>query len=386
MSIALLTVSGNIDPDIVEKSAKGERPVADYLAMSRKFDATLLDYNLARKTSGLIGRTLEKVGGSNLMLAWACYRRRRQYPVILTDGEQVGIPLALITKALDWGRHPFHHLMIGHFLSVGKKMLFFDWFKVQSHIDTFFVYATSQKKFIEERWGISPERVVFTPFMVNTDFFTPEKSEGESPTLAEIRRKIGDEKPVICSVGLEFRDYETLVEAVRGLDVHLIIAAGSPWSKRSDKTGEFTLPENITIARFNQYELRQVYHASSFVVMPLYDVNFQAGVTALLEAMAMEKAVICSRSQGQTDVVVEGETGVYVPVGDVSEMRQAILQLLENPQLAKRMGIAGRRRIEQEMSLDWYVTRLSEHVQTSLCMQFLHERGVPAVSNLLAQS
>ena len=380
MSIVLLTVSGHIDPNIVEKSNNGERPVADYLAMSSKFDADLLDYTLAQKTAGLVGRLLGKIGGPNLMLAWACYRRRRRYPVILTDGEQVGIPLALITKLLDWGRHPFRHLMISHILSVGKKELFFDWLKVQTHIDTFLVYATSQKRFIQEKWGIAPERVVFTPFMVNSEFFAPEAVQGVSPVVAQIREKIGQNTPIICSVGLEFRDYPTLVEAVRDMDVHLIIAAGSPWSKRDDSSAGIQLPDNITVTRFNQYELRQVYQASAFVVMPLYDVDFQAGVTALLEAMAMKKAVICSRTQGQTDVVIEGETGVYVPVGDVPAMRTAIQKLVDEPQTAKRMGKAGRKRIEQGMSLDWYVTRLSEHVQTSLCMQFLNESGMPATT------
>ena len=96
--------------------------------------------------------------------------------------------------------------------------------------------------------------------------------------------------------------------------------------------------------------------------MPLYNVNFQAGVTAILEAMAMERAVICSRTPGQTDVIVEGETGLYVPPEDPRALRQAIEYLLANPDVAERMGKAGRKRIEELMSLDRYVARLSEYV------------------------
>jgi hypothetical protein len=45
------------------------------------------------------------------------------------------------------------------------------------------------------------------------------------------------------------------------------------------------------------------------MVMPLENVKFQVGVIAILECLAMGKAVIYSRVPGQTDVVVEGENG-----------------------------------------------------------------------------
>ena len=142
----------------------------------------------------------------------------------------------------------------------------------------------------------------------------------------------------------------------------MVIAAGSPWSKRSDTTADQTIPPNVTVRRFSQYDLRDLYARSEFLVMPLFDVDFQAGVTALLEGMAMSKAVICSRTPGQTDVVIEGETGLYVEPGNVAELREKIVHLLQRPSLAAEMGANGRLRIEREMSLDHYVTRLNAYV------------------------
>src|SRR5205823_8678819 len=124
------------------------------------------------------------------------------------------------------------------------------------------------------------------------------------------------DRPHICAVGLEARDYPTLIQAVSGLDLEVTIAAASPWSKRSDTTEGEAIPENVRVSRFTQFDLRQLYADCQFMVMPLYDVNFQAGVTAILEAMAMSRAVICSRTPGQTDVIVDGETGLYVPTSD----------------------------------------------------------------------
>ncbi|NJN55877.1 MAG: glycosyl transferase family 1, partial [Anaerolineae bacterium] len=201
----LLTVSGKIPADIEEQIASGERPFADYLAMAHTFKADLVDYDEARKQTGWLGRLIEKIAGSNSVLAWACYQNRHKYRVVFTDGEQIGIPLALLLKYFNFGKRP-RHLTIGHILSVGKKLRFFDWLKLQSHIDLFFVYATWQKQFIERRWQLPSERVVFTPFMVDADFFAP----GQAGSAQEkLRTSLDKKMPIICAVGLEFRDYPT---------------------------------------------------------------------------------------------------------------------------------------------------------------------------------
>lgn len=344
MARVLLTVSGVIEPSVAQQVADGLRPEPDYYAMAQAFDAHLIDYAEARRTTGWFGRVLERVGGPALNLAWACFQRRRLYDVMVTDGEQVGIPLALLLKLRRW-RHT-RHAMIVHILSVRKKMIFFDLLRIQSHIHTLLVYSTWQKQFIERRWKIASERVVFTPFMVDARFFNS-------------RHVIPNRRRMICSAGLEFRDYATLIEAVSGLDVEVVIAAASPWSKRADRTANVELPANVTVRRFSQYDLRQLYADSSFVVMPLEDVDFQAGVTAILEAMAMERAVVCSRTRGQTDILVEGQTGLYVPPGDASALRAAILRLLDEPQAAERLGQAARTDVEARLSLQRYVERLT---------------------------
>ncbi|HNP69470.1 MAG TPA: glycosyltransferase family 4 protein [Kouleothrix sp.] len=351
MADVLLTVSGSIAPDTAEQIAKGMRPRADYLELARAFNADVIDYAAARRASGRIGRLLERLGGSDVVLAWACFRKRHIYKAIFTDGEQVGIPLALMERFFGLGMRRARHLMIVHILSVKKKMLFFDYLGLQRRIDRFLVYSTWQKQFIEQRWSVTPERVVFTPFMVDTHFFSPEHATPQPGNT-----------PIICSVGLEARDYPTLLRAVENLPAQIMIAAASPWSKRTDNTQGQHIPANVTVRRFSQYDLRQLYADSAFMVMPLQNVEFQAGVTAILEAMAMGRAVICSRTPGQTDVVVDGETGIYVPPGDPAALREAIDYLLAHPDIALRMGQAGRRRIEQSMNLDLYVERLAKLV------------------------
>lgn len=255
----------------------------------------------------------------------------------------------------SWCWHA-HFRPIGHLLSVKKKALLFDILQLHKQIDTFLVYSTWQKAFIEQRWGLPPERVLFTPFMVDSHFFAPD----QVVATEKLRAWECCSQPVICAVGRELRDYPTLMTAVRGLNGQVIIASASPWSKRPDTTTGQLLPPNVVVDGYSQFELRQLYALSRFLVMPLYPVDFQAGVTAILEAMAMQKAVVCSRTPGQTDVIVHGETGLYVPPGDPQALREAILYLLDHPEEAERMGRNGRHRVEQLMSLDCYTERLSQ--------------------------
>ena len=367
MKQVLLTVSGNIAQDIETQIEQGARPRADYLEMARSFDADLLDYQQARQQTNWVGHLLAVIGGPNLLLAWVCFLKRHHYQVIFTDGEQVGMPLAIFLRAVRQRR--VRHLMIAHILSVPKKTRLFSLLGLQHGIDLFFVYSTWQKRFIEQRWQIPSDRVVLVPFMVDSTFFSP-------------RQVVAQPRPMICAVGLEYRDYPTLLEAVHDLPIEVVIAAASPWSKRKDTTQDQIIPTNVTVKKFSQYELRQLYADACFVVMPLYDVPFQAGVTAILEAMAMGKAVICTQTPGQTDVVVDGVTGLYVPPGDAGALRNAIEMLLADPERAARMGQAGRERIETEMSLECYTAQLQRHVQHARRLTEKHLGATAAIHSL----
>jgi glycosyltransferase involved in cell wall biosynthesis len=348
-----LTVSGVIPADIREQIASGIRPRADYLELARSFNADILDHAKARAIAGRMGTILNRIGGPNLVLVYACWKVRKNYQAIVTDGEQIGLPLAALLK-LTPGTRP-RHLMIVHVISEPKKVVFLDWLRVQSAIDCFLTYSRWQQRFIEERWKLARTRVLWTPFMVDQDFFAPGQTSPR-PTV----------RPQICAVGLERRDYETLLRAVEDLNVQVVIAAASPWSKSKEGVATQTIPDNVTVRKFSQYELRQLYADSLFMVMPLEDVKFQAGVTAILECMAMGKAVVCSRVPGQTDVVVEGENGWYVAPKDPVALRAAIERLLLRPQDTIQAGMNGRRLVESQMNLDLYVRGLTDALRDAI--------------------
>lgn len=344
MARVLVTMTGTIDQKRNDDAANGTSPRADYFALSEAMDAELLDVPEALKRTGRTGRLVHRLGGRNALLAWACFRERRRYDAIFSDGEQIGLPFALLCRLA--GRRTAAHVMIVHILSVRKKVLPYKLFRLGRHIDTMLVYSSAQQQFIREELGFPADRVVLTPFMVDTEYFSPDRV---TPHQAR----------TIATAGLEFRDYPTLIEAAKGLDAQVVVAAASHWSKRADTTEGVELPPNVEVKSLGYADLRQMYADAAFVVMPLFDVDFQAGVTTILEAMSMAKPLICSRTRGQTDVIVDGDTGVYVPPGDPAALRAAIDKLLADPEQVRTMGEAARRYVVQHCDVSVYAQGLA---------------------------
>jgi glycosyltransferase involved in cell wall biosynthesis len=342
----LLTVSGIIGPELADDVARGTRPRVDYLELSRTLDADIIDYGRAQREATFLGRIIGRLAGNNALLAWTCFRQSSRYAVVITDGEQVGLPYAMLTWLL---RHRPRHAMIVHVMSVRKKVLMFVTCRLRSRVDQLLVYSTAQRRFAIGRLRMPATQVDLTAFMVDTEFFSP------SAVVPSPRR-------MICAAGLEFRDYETLAAAVEGLDVEVSIAAASPWSKRTSDIGAGRTPDNITVCKLNLFDLRQLYADALFVVMPLVETDFQAGVTTILEAMSMGKAVVCSRTTGQTDVIIDDVTGIYVRPGDSAELRSAIRRLLDDRALADQIGSQGREWVVENADIGVYARRIADLV------------------------
>jgi glycosyltransferase involved in cell wall biosynthesis len=172
------------------------------------------------------------------------------------------------------------------------------------------------------------------------------------------------EKPgdYLLAVGREQRDYQTLIEAISGTNINVLIIAFSPWSTSSSAvTGQ--APENIQVCGQVTYNtLRELYAGARLVVVPLFDVDYAAGVNSVLEAMAMAKPAIVSSTQGIADYIQEAETGMYVPCGDPEALRETILSLWENAHEQMRLGSNARQAVVESMNLDIYVDRIASIV------------------------
>jgi glycosyltransferase involved in cell wall biosynthesis len=360
-------------------------PRKDYRVLAETLQADTVDYSDVLRSPVL--RRLKKYFGMAWLQAWLAFRARGRYDAIVTDGEHIGIPLALLLKLT---RSRIAHITIGHRLTASKKRPFLKWLKVYSHISCIAVHSRRQYELAIDDLGIPASRLALIPYQVDTSFWQ------QPNDIAEAAQ--------ICSAGLEFRDYPTLVRAVEGLNVKVVIGAASHWSKRRNTAASETLPSNVQVSSFNYEALRDVYARSSIVVVPLDDIDFQAGVTTILEAMAMGKPVIVTHSSGQTDVVEDRRlatrgsevrlrphsvvrdlaesagwalepTGFYVPPDDPAALRRAIEHLLDRPDVRQQLGAAARKTAERFLTVDQFAQRVVELVDAVL----KSSNGAPAV-------
>ena len=355
MTKALLLIPSVLKTDIAAAVSEDRHPVMDYYALAETLRTRhgilvdIADHAAADADTTPAVRLAHKASGPDAALAMLGWTRRRHYDALFSNGENVGIPLALLLGLTGGGPG---HVTIGHRLSAGKKRLFFQTLKAQKQMRTIFVYAQAQSDWATDTLGIAPEKVSLIPFHADDRFYRP-LSLVPAPNQ-------------ICAAGLEWRDYPTLIDAVSELpELSVKLAAASPWSKGRNETEGRTLPPNVDARRYDYAGLRDLYANSLFVVVPLYETDFQAGVTTILEAMAMGKAVIATRTAGQTDVIEDGVTGLTVAPGDVEGWQAAILRLRTDDALRERLGRAARRWVEENATLDLWAARLAEAVSAA---------------------
>ncbi len=93
-----------------------------------------------------------------------------------------------------------------------------------------------------------------------------------------------------------------------------------------------------------QRDMAPVYRALDLLVLPTFEEGFGR---VLIEAMSAERPVVASAVGGTVEVVEAGATGLLVPPGDVEKLAEAICTLASNPEMARHMGIEGRKRVER---------------------------------------
>lgn len=77
----------------------------------------------------------------------------------------------------------------------------------------------------------------------------------------------------------------------------------------------------------------------------------------LLEAMAAGLPIVATDVGGNAEVVVDGQTGLLVPPQAPADLAAAMIRLLCDPDLSRRMGRAGRARVEKEFDVQRVVAR-----------------------------
>jgi starch synthase len=76
--------------------------------------------------------------------------------------------------------------------------------------------------------------------------------------------------------------------------------------------------------------------------------------------MACGTPVIASRVGAVPDIIENGRTGIIVELKDVEGLKKALVRLMENRELARKMGERGRERVEKEFTWDAVCKKLEK--------------------------
>lgn len=103
-------------------------------------------------------------------------------------------------------------------------------------------------------------------------------------------------------------------------------------------------------------EKNSFYQQSDIFVFPSLHEAFGL---VLLEAMQFELPVVASDEGGMPGIVLDNETGYIVVKNDPGQLACKLLSLIRNPALRKTMGLAGKKRFEENFTLNKFEERLT---------------------------
>ena len=201
---------------------------------------------------------------------------------------------------------------------------------------------------------------------IDVEHFVPTDS-------SNLRAELGlTDKSVIISVGrlVHRKGQDMLIASLPAIktavpNVHLVLVGVGPHQAYLEKLAiKLQVSDCITfIGRINYAELPEYICLGDVFAMPSRSRFFGLEVEGLgivyLEASACGLPVVGGSSGGAPDAVLVGETGVVVDGTNVSEIAQACIELLNNPELSALMGANGRTWITQNWRWDIWATKFT---------------------------
>jgi glycosyltransferase involved in cell wall biosynthesis len=304
----------------------------------------------ARTASTALNAVVYRSGGygGDFASILPALRRANGADVIFSTVDTVGLPLVLLKRA-GLVRPPLVYTSIGlpeRLAQLRGSRVGRTYASALGRAHTIVAYAQSETDRLREWLGDGAPRVLFVPFGVDADAFRPE------PEL--------EPKDDVVSVGADpRRDFELLVGVASrqpGRRFRIVTTAD-----RMRSLGP--LPANVAVETdLPLAAVRDRLAAARVVALPVRDNSYSGGTTVLLQAMAMGKPVVVSR----TEAIAEGYGLAddvncrLVPPGDAAALENALLDVLTGGDAGASLGIHARQTIERDFSWERYTDALWE--------------------------
>jgi len=192
---------------------------------------------------------------------------------------------------------------------------------------------------IQRAYDVSADKIRMVYNGLDADFFRPLNGESKRSNSLLFVGNTDDSKKGILYL---LQAMTLLPEKV----TLTIVDQGAPFKTYAPElVRKFRLASRVTFTgKVSPESLRQLYTSSEAVVLPSLYEGF--GLPAA-ESMACGTPVIGTRAGALPEVVGEDGAGILVPTRNPQALSQAVLEVLQDPERRKKMGVAGRQRVEK---------------------------------------
>ena len=245
---------------------------------------------------------------------------------------------------------------------------FFDRFS-ERYVDWFIVVSEVLRRTLINTHKIPPDKVIKIYNGIELDEYSPNGKEVRSQK-SEVRREFGLAKdaPVIGAIGRMVwqKGFEYLIEAIPDIvrDVPdakiLFIGDGQLRKKLEALSKELGVRDNVIFTGFRS-DIKEILSAIDILVIPSLLEGFPM---ITLEAMAMAKPIVATNIDGITEQITDGVNGILVLPKDPSALAKAIIQVLNDKELARTMGLSARKKVEQDFSVGKMVAETEKAYQS----------------------
>jgi glycosyltransferase involved in cell wall biosynthesis len=203
-----------------------------------------------------------------------------------------------------------------------------------------FTHSLLPARFQTARTQVVPEGVDLERFSLPAD--APGTPEGGAPYLLSvgpIKRRKGYHRTIEAFARVHARRPDVRYRIVGGTDDRVFLG------ELRERIAALGLEESVELlGNVSDAELVRLYHgcAAMWLLPVADDLQFEAFGLVYWEANACGRPIVGARSSGAEDAIQDGVNGFLVPADDPEAAAGAALRLLDDPDLAGRMGAAGR--------------------------------------------
>lgn len=226
----------------------------------------------------------------------------------------------------------------------------------RNYFDKIITVSTDIQNRLEQNY--SSGKLITIHNAVDTERIRPSKSS------AEIRREfnIAGDTPIIGAIGrmVPVKSYDTFLLMAKEIlkshpDTQFMLVGDGPLTDELQRSAsDMGVAKSVIFAGFRDDVLDIMNAFDIFVISSLHE-----GIPmALLEAMALRKAVVSTAVGGINEVLVDNVSGLLVKSREPAALAAACLRVLSDQSLRDRLASGASRRINEEFSIDILKARI----------------------------